>query len=75
MPVRARLAYPGHWTIFFDTASRRRFGLHLARLSGYRSGVAIIRLVAATRYLIDFVRLVCTRPMNQTQGEQRGMER
>ena len=32
-------------------------------------------LVAAVRYLIDFVRLVCARPMNQTQEEQRGMER
>jgi hypothetical protein len=32
-------------------------------------------LVGAARYLIDFVRLVCARPVNQTQGEQRGMER
>ena len=32
-------------------------------------------LVAAARYLIDFVRLVCARPMNQTLGEQRSMER
>ena len=31
--------------------------------------------VAAIRYLIDFVRLGCARPMNQTQGEQRSVER
>jgi hypothetical protein len=40
-------------------------------------GVAwqLYALVATVRYLIDFVRLVCARPMNQTQKRQRGMER
>jgi hypothetical protein len=32
-------------------------------------------LVAAVRYVMDFVRLVCARPMNQTEERQRGMER
>ena len=31
-------------------------------------------LVAAVRYVIDFVRLVCARPMNQAQEQERGME-
>ena len=35
----------------------------------------LLALVAAGRYLIDFVRLVCARPMNQTQEQQRAMER
>jgi hypothetical protein len=42
MPVSARLAYPGHWTIFLDTASGRRLSLHLACLSGHRCGLATI---------------------------------
>ena len=33
----------------------------------------IYALVAAVRYVIDFVRLVCARPMNQTEERQRGM--
>ena len=32
-------------------------------------------LVAAARSLIDFVRLMYARLVNQTQGEQRGVER
>ena len=32
-------------------------------------------LVAAVRYVIDFVRLVCARSMNQTQERRRGMVR
>ena len=35
----------------------------------------VYALVAAVRYLIDFVRLVCARPMDQTQEKQRGIER
>jgi hypothetical protein len=31
--------------------------------------------VAAARYLVDFVRLVCARSMNETQEQQRAMER
>jgi len=30
-------------------------------------------LVAAVRYVMNFVRLVCARPMNQTEERQRGM--
>jgi len=42
MPVGARLAHPGYWTIFLGTACGRRLSLHLACLSGHRCGVATI---------------------------------
>ena len=32
-------------------------------------------LIAAARYLIDFVRLVSARPINKTQEQQRALER
>ena len=56
---------------------------HLGDASAYIWLVSVVigvvwqlyALVAAGRYLIDFVRLVCARPMNQTQKRQRGMER
>ena len=54
---------------------------HLCDASAYIWAVLVVigvvwqlyALVAAVRYVIDFVRLVCARPMNQTEERQRGM--